>query len=35
MPCKVFGQNRTKLFHVKHFGTIQIASNAVLLVGLR
>jgi hypothetical protein len=22
MPCKVFGPNRTKMFHVKHFGTI-------------
>ncbi|PZR85192.1 MAG: hypothetical protein DLM68_11410 [Hyphomicrobiales bacterium] len=21
-PCKVFGPNRTKMFHVKHFGTI-------------
>jgi putative GTP pyrophosphokinase len=22
MPCKIFGSNRTKMFHVKHFGTI-------------
>jgi hypothetical protein len=25
-PCKVFGPNRTKMFHVKHFGTIQNAA---------
>jgi hypothetical protein len=26
-PCKVLGQNRTKMFHVKHFGTIRAAKN--------
>ncbi len=35
MPCKVFDPNRTKMFHVKHFGTIQIAGNAPRLVCLR
>jgi hypothetical protein len=34
MPCKVFGPNRTKMFHVKHFGTIQTAGYERRLVGL-
>jgi len=34
-PCKVFGPNRTKMFHVKHFGTIGAARNEPRLVGLR
>jgi hypothetical protein len=25
-PCKVLGSNRTKVFHVKHFGTIDTAA---------
>ena len=25
--CKVFGPNRTKSFHVKHFGTILSAES--------
>jgi hypothetical protein len=32
-PCKIFGLNRTKMFHVKHFGTIQTAENEPRLVG--
>jgi hypothetical protein len=34
-PCKVYRPNRTKMFHVKLFGTIQTAGNAPRLVGLR
>jgi hypothetical protein len=33
--CKVFGPNRTKMFHVKHFGTTDSARNEPRLVGLR
>jgi hypothetical protein len=28
-PCKVFGPIRTKMFHVKHFGTIGRLHSAV------
>ena len=35
MSCKVFGPNRTKMLHVKLFGTIRTAGNAPRLVGLR
>lgn len=34
-PCKVFRLNPTKMFDVKHFGTIQTAGNESRLVGLR
>jgi hypothetical protein len=34
-PCKVSGRDRTKMFHVKHFGTIGVAGNEPRLVGLR
>jgi tetratricopeptide (TPR) repeat protein len=34
-PCKVLNPNRTKMFHVKHFGKIARAKNAPRLVGLR
>jgi hypothetical protein len=30
-PCKVFGPNRTKMFHVKHFGTIERADRSFLM----
>ena len=33
-PCKVLLPDLTKMFHVKHFGTISIAINAHHLVGL-
>jgi hypothetical protein len=33
--CKVFDPNRTKMFHVKHFGTIDAAGNEPRLVGFR
>jgi protein-tyrosine phosphatase len=34
-PCKVFGPNRTKMFHVKHFGTIVCATAAFVRVRMR
>jgi hypothetical protein len=34
-PCKVLNPNRTKMFHVKHFGKIARAENAPRPVGLR
>jgi hypothetical protein len=33
-PCKILGLNRTKTFHVKHFGTIAVAGCEPRLVGL-
>ena len=32
-PCKVSGPNRTKVFHVKRFGTIGAAGKMPVLVG--
>jgi hypothetical protein len=34
-PCKVLGLDRTKMFHVKHFGKIGSAGKQRGLVGLR
>jgi hypothetical protein len=34
-PCKVFGPNRTKMFHVKHFGTIARPDRSFLTTGGR
>jgi hypothetical protein len=31
--CKVFGPNRTKSFHVKHFGTILRWNRTILMFG--
>ncbi len=33
MPCKVFDPNRTKMFHVKHFGTINESSPLAVTLG--
>src|ERR1700724_4455309 len=32
-PCKIFGPNRTKMFHVKHFCKARTARNEPRLVG--
>jgi hypothetical protein len=33
-PCKVSGPNRTKMFHVKHFGKVAPAGKQLRLVDL-
>lgn len=34
-PCKVFGLNWTKKFHMKHFCKVLSAASALELVGLK